>query len=370
MNHHRIIAIAAILCLAWLAARSEAQTLSVNGVAGPSPVSVVAGATISVGVADGPGDSADWIGLYPSTAADGGYLDWRYLNGTTVAPQSGLTTAALSFAAPVEPGQYEFRMFSSNGFTRLAVSGEVTIVASPASISVNGVNPPDNVPVVAGSYVSVGVSNGPANTGDWVGLFATNAQNGQYLAWRYLNSSTSLPGSGLANATLNFAVPVSAGSYEFRLFSANGFLRLSTSTAMVVSTSLASVAVNGISYPHSTSAIAGAVVTVSVAEGPSNAGDWVGLFPEGASDGAFVDWRYLNDTAVLPQSGNATGTLHFLMPATGRFEFRLLADNGSARLATSGPGTRIAVAGPSRRRRCAVTLVVSDGARRDHNGAR
>ena len=135
-------------------------------------------------------------------------------------PQSGLTAASLNFIAPATPGQYGIRMFSNNGFTQLAVSGSITIVASPASISLNGQPPPDNVSVIAGSHVSVGVSDGPANAGDWVGLFSGGAQDGQFLAWKYLNGSASLPDSGVPRADLSFAVPVSAGSYEFRFFSA------------------------------------------------------------------------------------------------------------------------------------------------------
>ena len=231
-------------------------------------------------------------------------------------------------------------MFSNNGFTQLAVSGSITIVASPASISLNGQPPPDNVSVIAGSHVSVGVSDGPANAGDWVGLFSGGAQDGQFLAWKYLNGSASLPDSGVPRADLSFAVPVSAGSYEFRFFSANGFIRLATSTAMVVSTSAAHLTVNGVSAPATTPANVGTIAVVSASDGPANPGDWVALFAEGAADAAFIDWRYLNDTAALPGAGSSAGTLHFLLPATpGPYEFRFFADSGFGRLATSGPVT-------------------------------
>ena len=97
------------------------------------------GAAISVTVANGPGNATDWVGLYPTAAGDDGYVAWQYLNGSTTAPATGLTGATLQFTAPLTPGTYNLRLFSSNSYTKLATSYVVTVVdvASAESMASN-----------------------------------------------------------------------------------------------------------------------------------------------------------------------------------------------------------------------------------------
>jgi uncharacterized protein YegP (UPF0339 family) len=194
--------------------------------------------------------------------------------------------------------------------------------------------------VAAGTQITVRVTDGPANSGDWVGLYAASAPDTAFLTWRYLSGTTTLPSSGMSMATLTFGAPTAAGSYEFRFFAANGYTRLATSTTVVVEASTAQLAVNGVAPPTSVAVAAGSEAVVSVSGGPANPLDWVGLYAEGAADGAFLDWRYLNDAAVAPSSGVAAATLHFTMPTTaGTYEFRFFANNGYGRLATSAAVT-------------------------------
>jgi hypothetical protein len=314
---------------------SSAQ-LAVNGVAAPAPTTATAGGTITVAVSGGPGNPTDWVGFYLVGGADGAHLDWRYLNGATVAPATGLAVATLSFLAPVTPGDYEFRLLLNNGYGRVATSGAVTVVPSPAALTINGTAPPTAVTVGAGSTVAVGVTDGPANPGDWVGLYTANTPDSAYVTWRYLNGITTVPAAGTAAASLNIGVPTSAGSFEFRFFAANGYTRLATSTTMVVSSSTARLDVNGVSAPGSVTAVAGSTGVVSVSGGPANPTDWVALYPVGAADGAYLDWRYLNDTAVAPATGQSAAALHFQIPTTsGTYELRFFADNGYGLLATS-----------------------------------
>lgn len=170
-----------------------------------------------------------------------------------------------------------------------------------------------------------------------MGLYAATAPDGTYLTWRHLNGTTALPTSGTPTASLNFAVPTSAGSYEFRFFAANGYTRLATSTTLVVSSSTARLDVNGVSAPGSVTVVAGSPGVVSVSGGPANPTDWVGLYLAGAAHGTPLDWRYLSDTTMAPTTGVSTATLHVLMPTTaGTYEFRFFADNGYGLLATSG----------------------------------
>lgn len=318
-------------------ARAETQ-IAVNGAT--AAATVTAGTATAVSISGGPANATDWVGLYRTGAPNGAYLDWRYLNGSTAAPATGFANATVTLPALVPPGDYEFRLFAKNGFGRLGTSARVTVVASPAHVTVNGTSPPTAVAVGVGSHVTVSVNSGPANASDWVGLYAANSPDSRYLTWRYLNGTTTVPAAGLSTANLDFAVPASAGSYEFRLFAANGFVRLATSTAIVVASSPAALAVNGVSAPGAVSVTAGSDAVVSVSAGPANATDWVGLYVQGSGDGAYVDWRYLSGTTLAPATGVVAATLHFAMPTmVGTYEFRFFADNAFGRLTTSGAVT-------------------------------
>jgi glucose/arabinose dehydrogenase len=104
---------------------AASPALSVNG--NSTPITVAPGATVTVGVQDGPGNRTDRIALYLTGAADSAYLDWFYLNGTKTAPASGMTTATISFALPSTSGIYEFPFFINDGATKLTTSSSVTV---------------------------------------------------------------------------------------------------------------------------------------------------------------------------------------------------------------------------------------------------
>ena len=65
----------------------------------------------------------DWVGLFAKGAKDGARLDFRYTDGTK--------DGSLEFpvAKSVVPGEYEMRLFSSGGWTRLGTSAAFTITA-------------------------------------------------------------------------------------------------------------------------------------------------------------------------------------------------------------------------------------------------
>lgn len=105
--------------------------------------------------------------LYASGAADGAYLAWQYLSGTTVPPVTGVSAVALHFTMPAMAGSFELRVFAANGYGRLATSSPIA-VSSTAQITVNGAAPPAEVSVQPGDAIAVHVSGAPGNTTDWV----------------------------------------------------------------------------------------------------------------------------------------------------------------------------------------------------------
>src|SRR5262245_39145604 len=184
--------------------------------------------TIQVTASNGPRNRTDWVGLFRPAAADTGFVDWQYLNGTKGAPGTGLTAATLRFPTPTPGGTFEFRFFANDGFTRLATSPPV-IVSGPATtltVSPTTVN--------GGGTVTVSVTNGPGNRTDWVGLFRQGAADTGYVDWRYLDGTMNAPGIGLPIANFQFTMPTTGGTYEFRLFANNSFTRLVTSLPVTV----------------------------------------------------------------------------------------------------------------------------------------
>lgn len=318
-----------------IVAASQA-VLVVNGTAPPDPVTIPAGSLATVSVSGGPANRADWVGFYVAGSADGAYLDWRYLNGTTGLPAVGMAAATLTLMSPATPGGYEFRLFANNTYAPLATSTLVTVEPSAAQITVNGTALPAAVPILAGGVTNVAIANGPANATDWIGLYPVGASDGQLLTWRYLNGTTTPPPNGLADATLSFAMPTAPGSYEFRLFGNNSYQRLASSPTVVIAASAAQLAVNGIVPPDPVTVPAGSVATVSMSGGPANRTDWVGFFVAGSADGACLDWRYLNGTTGVPEYGVSAATLTFTVPVTaGGYELRFFANGTYERLATS-----------------------------------
>ena len=92
-----------------------------------TPATILAGGTITVTVANGPGHIADWVAVVAAGAPDSSYLDWKYLSGSTAPPPAGLTSATVQLMAPTMPGTYEVRFWARGGFTRLATSSSLTV---------------------------------------------------------------------------------------------------------------------------------------------------------------------------------------------------------------------------------------------------
>src|SRR5204862_3626044 len=81
--------------------------------------------------------------------------------------------------------------------------------------------------VSPGGVVAASLSNSPGGAQDWIALAATSAPNETYLAFTYV-------GAGLTSRNWSVPMPNVAGSYEFRLFLDNGYVRAATSPTIVV----------------------------------------------------------------------------------------------------------------------------------------
>ena len=92
-----------------------------------SATTVAPGGTVSATIANGPGHSLDWVGLFAAGAPSASYLRAAYLTGTLTPPVPGLTGGTLPFTLPLTPGTYEVRFFLNDSFTLLATSLTITV---------------------------------------------------------------------------------------------------------------------------------------------------------------------------------------------------------------------------------------------------
>src|SRR5439155_22317160 len=83
-----------------------------------------------------------------------------------------------------------------------------------------------------------------------------------------------------------------------------------------------------------TSVAPGEMVTVTVANGPGGATDWLALCPVGAPDTGYISGLYLNGSKTAPATGVTNATLQYPMPTTpGPYDLRCLPDNEATLLA-------------------------------------
>ena len=117
-----------------------ARTQLVPTVALTPPVATP-GAILSAAISDAPGNPGDWAGLFAASADSAHFVAKQYLNGGTVPPATGMTSALLSFAAPAQAGQYNVRLFAAaNPATPIAVSNTINTILVSSSVSIDDVS--------------------------------------------------------------------------------------------------------------------------------------------------------------------------------------------------------------------------------------
>jgi hypothetical protein len=292
-----------------------------------SATTATPGAPVTVTLANGAGVGSDWIVLARVGDPNTTYLRWRYVG-------AGNTTLEWTINMPTTAGDYEFRMFSNGGYTRIATSPTVTVTGSPTPPPPPPVPNPPTLTVSAttatpGASVTVTMANGTGVASDWIVLARVGDPNTTYLRWRYV---------GAGNTTLAWTInmPTTAGNYEFRLFSSGGYTRIATSPTVTVTGSPSPPPPPPVPNPptlavSATTATPGAPVTVTMANGTGVASDWLALARVGDPNTTYLSWRYVG-------AGNTTLLWTINMPTTaGNYEFRLFSNGGYTRIATSPP---------------------------------
>ena len=218
-------------------------SITVNGASGGT--TVTAGASMSVAVANGPGNATDWVGVcnagvpISSTQCDRAGYSWDYLNCTRTAPTVGVTSATCSLSAPSVAGNYYAVFFSNNSYTVLASAPFGVTVPPPSSpsITVNGAS--GGTAVSAGASISVAVANGPGSATDWMGVCKAGATpapvqcDGAGYDWDYLNCTQTAPTAGATSATCSLMAPSVNGNYVAYFFTNNGYTAIASASFTV-----------------------------------------------------------------------------------------------------------------------------------------
>ena len=303
----------------------SAATMTVNGGAGA--VSVAPGATLTVSVSGGPANSMDYLTVVPvGSAADTWTGSYKFLNGTTTAPNPGLSAATVSMTAPSTPGSYEVRFNANGWYTRLATSGVISVgsqnnpVPSLTSISPGSVTAGQgafNLTVSGSSFVAASqvLVNGAARS--------TTYQSSTQL-------TASIPASDVATAGTRTITVVNPGPGG----GTSGAATLSVVAAPPPGGT--TMTVNG-----TTGAITvapGAAMTVVVSNGPGHSYDYLTVVPVGSPADKWTGvYQFLNGTTTPPNPGMINATVSVPAPTTpGQYELRFNADGWYTRIATSG----------------------------------
>ncbi len=262
-----------------------------------SKVSYEENEPIVVTLTDMPGNSGDWVGIFPkdSISTWENVITWKH-DGAVV---DGTYTLSSLVA-----GEYEARVFLHNSYTQLAKvnfsveeqSYNVTITTSKTIFEV-------------GEGITVSLSNMPNLGGDWIGVYPKDSNDSweNIIAWKH--DGTVVDG----NHTLD---SVEAGEYEARVFLNNSFTRLAVTTFTVEEQQLnTAILTNKDNYLN------GENIIVTYSNMLGNPSDWIGIFPSNANND-------INEVMFYKKTnGQANGTLTLSGIKAGEYEVRAFFNN-------------------------------------------
>jgi hypothetical protein len=234
------------------------------------------------------------------------------------------TSHTITLTGLASDTNYQFEAKALDAASNNRVAAPITFRTLPAPPPTPSVTA-STTAALAGATVTATIANGPGNRLDWVAVCPGTSTTG-CSEWKYLSGTRVAPASGLTAATVPVAMPAAAGQYSITLF-VNDSMTVAARSALVTVT--AGGGGGGATVtPSSTTALTGASVTATIANGPGNLLDWVAVCP-GTSTTGCSDWKYLSGTRVAPASGLTAATVPVTMPATaGQYSITLFLNDG------------------------------------------
>ena len=145
---------------------------------------------------------------------------WNNLDRPTTLVDATVLRASISASDVATVGTAQVSVASPPPGGGLSAALPIQIVPGPV-LSVSTVS------AVPGASVTVTLTGGAGGSGDWLALMARSAPDTAYLTWIYV-------GNGVTTRTWTVTMPSTPGTYEFRLFANNGYVRLATSPTVTV----------------------------------------------------------------------------------------------------------------------------------------
>ena len=281
---------------------SNAVTLPIDP---PPSISVSAstvapGGSVTMTLVNGFGGATDWLSWAAVGAANTTNIQWRYVG-------TGATTKTWTINVPTTEGQYEFRLFINNTYTRKATSPTVTVAT-----------PPNPVPAVTSLSPSHTPAGGAAFT---LTVNGTGFARASMVRWNGADRPTTYVSATQLRAAIGAADVAAVGAAAVSVFSPapGGGTSDAASFAVDPPPSLAVSA---------TTASGNTPVTATIYDGLGGSTDWLALAATSAANTSYLQWTYVG-------AGVTTRTWTVNMPSTaGTYEFRLF-KSGYTRAATS-----------------------------------
>lgn len=264
-----------------------------------STTNAVTGAPVTVTMTNGSGGTGDWLAFASTTASNTSYLQHTNVG-------SGVTTRTWTVNMPGTPGTYEFRMFLSSGYTRVATSPPITVTVGPPVLSSLS---PSGAPVGAAAFTL---------TVDGSGF-----TNGSIVRWNGSDRVTTYVSTTRVRASIPASDLAAAGTAQISVFAPAPGGGLSSTLPFVIGGSPTLTV-------SATTITAGSTVTVTLTGGYGGSGDWLALALTTAPNTSYAKYTYVG-------AGVTQRTWTVTISSAGTYEFRLFLNNGHTRAATSPP---------------------------------
>lgn len=179
--------------------------------------------SITVSFNGGPGNPADWIGIYKTGDIPGATpsILWYYVNGSQ-SPTVGITDGSLWFSTGLQlEGDYWVGFFDNDSYNILTADTFHVSSIPPMVTTDKGIYD-------IGDTIYVSFINGPNNPTDWIGIYKLGDIPGvQYSTlWYYVNGTQS-PTVGITDGSVTFTEGlIDPGIYWTGFFENDGYTML------------------------------------------------------------------------------------------------------------------------------------------------
>jgi hypothetical protein len=182
---------------------------------------------------------------------------------------------------------------------RLALAGALLLAIAQSGLAQTPNILTDHYTYLPGEPIVAAFSGGPGNPNDWIGVYPLGVEPGSVAStiWLYTDGTGS-GDKGLVEGAVTFEGGLTlAGDWVAYLLLDDGYTKLAQVGLRVVDPSEAYVRLNKRGFTN------GEPLSISFTNGPGNAKDWIGVYPENRlpGNGTSLLWKYVDGTTT----GNA-----------------------------------------------------------------